>query len=182
MARTILLTGPPGVGKTTIIQQVVARLPGRAGGFYTAEIREHGERVGFRLVTLDGEEGFLAHVANRSPYRVGRYGVDLADLERVGVAAIRQAIAARDVVVIDEIGKMELFSAAFRAAVQEAVDSPKPVLGTITFRPHPWADGLKRHPHVQLLVVTLANRHALAERVVGFVGGEAFASENCGPA
>jgi hypothetical protein len=62
------------------------------------------------------------------------------------------------------------------------VGSPKPVLGTITFRPHPWADSLKRHPHVQLLVVTLANRHALAERVVGFVGGEAFASENCGPA
>jgi nucleoside-triphosphatase len=95
--------------------------------------------------------------------------VDLADLERVGVAAIRQAIAARDVVVIDEIGKMELFSPAFRAAVQEAVDSPKPVLGTITFRPHPWADSLKRHPRVQLLVVTLANRHTLAERVVGLL-------------
>ena len=169
MARTILLTGLPGVGKTTIIQQAVARLPGRAGGFYTAELREQGQRMGFRLATLDGEEGLLAHVASRSPYRVGRYGVDLADMERVGVAAIRQAIAARDVVVIDEIGKMELFSAAFRAAVQEAVASPKPMLGTITFHPHPWADGLKRHPNVQLLVVTLANRHTLADRVVGLL-------------
>ncbi len=166
MGRTILLTGRPGVGKTTIIKEVVRRLPGRVGGFYTEEIQERGQRQGFRIVTLDGQEGILAHVDVRSRYRVSKYGVDLVSLDKVGVTAIRQAIAINDCVVIDEIGKMELFSTAFREAVLAAVESDKLVLGTIMLRSHPWADALKAHPWVNLIKITEANRDTAAQFIL----------------
>ncbi len=166
MAKTILLTGRPRVGKTTIIKEVVKRLPGRAGGFYTEEIKEGGQRRGFRIVTLDGHEGILAHVNVKSHHRVSKYGVDLVSLERVGVTAIRHAIVTSDCVVIDEIGKMELFSAAFKEAVLAAVESDKLVLGTIMLRSHPWADAVKAHPQVNLIKITEANRDTAVQLVL----------------
>ena len=166
MGKTILLTGRPRVGKTTLIKEVVERLPGRVGGFYTEEIKQRGQRQGFRIMTLDGQEGILAHVNVRSRYRVSKYGVDLADLERVGVTAIQHAIAASDCVVIDEIGKMELFSAAFKEAVLTAIESDKFVLGTIMHRSHPWADAIKAHSQVTLIKVTEANRDTAAQLIL----------------
>jgi nucleoside-triphosphatase len=165
MGKTILLTGRPRVGKTTIIKDVVRRLPGRAGGFYTEEMRERGRRQGFKIVTLDGQEGILAHVGIKSQMRVSKYGVNLADLENVGVAAIREAIAHKDYVVIDEIGKMELFSQVFKDAVWEAVHSEKPVLGTITLASHPWADSIRALSQVTVIEVTQANRDEVAQQV-----------------
>ena len=141
-------------------------LPGRAGGFYTEEMRERGRRQGFRIVTLDGQEGVLAHVGIKSRMRVSKYGVNLVDLEGIGVAAIQEAIAQKDYVVIDEIGKMELFSTAFREAVWEAVHSDKPVLGTITLSSHPWADRVKALPQVTVIEVTKANRDRIAQQVL----------------
>jgi nucleoside-triphosphatase len=171
MAKTILLTGRPRVGKTTIIKEVVKRLPGLAGGFYTEEIRERGRRQGFKIVTLDGREGILAHVNVRSRYRVSKYGVDLASLERVGVTAIQHAIVTSDCVVIDEIGKMELFSVAFKDAVLVAVESDKLVLGTIMLRSHPWADAIKAHPQVSLIKITEANRDTAMQLILDSVKG-----------
>jgi nucleoside-triphosphatase len=166
MGKTILLTGRPRVGKTTIIKEVVRKLPGRAGGFYTEEVRERGQRQGFKIVTLDGQEGILAHVGIKSRMRVSKYGVSLADLEDIGVAAIREAMAHKDYVVIDEIGKMELFSQVFKDAVCEAVHSDKPVLGTITLASHPWADRVKALPEVTVIEVTEANRDSIARQVL----------------
>lgn len=166
MGKTILLTGRPRVGKTTIIKDVVRRLPGQAGGFYTQEMRERGRRQGFKIVTLDGQEGILAHVGIESRMRVSKYGVNLADLEDIGVMAIREALAHKDYVVIDEIGKMELFSQAFKDAVWEAVHSHKPVLGTVTLRSHPWADRVKVLPQVTVIKVTKANRDKMAQQVL----------------
>lgn len=166
MGRTILLTGRPGVGKTTVIRKVVARLGERCGGFYTAEMRQRGRRVGFRIVTLDGREGVLAHVDIRGRPRVGRYGVNLRDLDEIGVAALRDALTTREVVVVDEIGKMELFSPAFKEVVLAAIEGPKAVLGTIMLKPHPWADRIKSLPRVTVLEVTRANRDTLPKRVV----------------
>jgi len=156
MKRAWLLTGPPGVGKTSVIRQAVTRL--EAGGFYTDEIRESGERQGFRLVTLDGKSAMLARVDLKSPHRVGKYGVDIASLESVGVVALRRAIQEEPVVVIDEIGKMELFSEAFRQVVLEALESGKKVLGTIMLKSHPWADEIKRRPEVNLVWLSRDNR------------------------
>lgn len=158
---TILLTGRPGIGKTTIIKKVLAKLPGVAGGFYTEEIREGGRRLGFALVTLAGERAILAHVQSRSRYRVGKYGVDLEALEAVGVAALRQASRSCQYVVVDEIGKMELYSPAFQQAVLEAIDSGRIVLGTIMSGPQPWAEAIKAHPRVRLLAVGEENRDSL---------------------
>ena len=166
MGKTILLTGRPRVGKTTIIKDVVRKLPGQAGGFYTEEMRERGRRQGFKIVTLEGREGVLAHVSIKGRMRVSKYGVNLADLEEIGVAAIREAIADKDYVVIDEIGKMELLSQAFRDAVWEAIHSDKAVLGTITLSSHPWADRVKALPQVTIIEVTQSNRARIAQQVL----------------
>jgi nucleoside-triphosphatase len=139
------------------------------GGFFTGEIREHGQRVGFTLVTLDGQRAVLAHRGRRGGPRVGKYGVDVEALDRIGVPAIRQALDRRARVVIDEIGKMEMTSPAFCRVVEQALAAPVVVLGTILRAPHPWADQIKRHPGVELIEVTPANREALPDRLAALV-------------
>jgi len=164
-----LLSGAPGVGKTTLIKQAIATVKGRAGGFYTGEIRSQGVRQGFEIVTLDGSSATLAHVNTRSPHRVSKYGVDTDNLDKVGVAALRRAIEECDLVVIDEIGKMELFSSAFRAAVWAALESGKKLLGTIMLPSHPWADQIKQDPRVKVLLVSRTNHQQVLEEVVGWL-------------
>ncbi|HIP97247.1 MAG TPA: NTPase [Anaerolineae bacterium] len=170
MGQAVLLTGQPRVGKTTIIKQIVAALGDACGGFYTEEIRERGQRVGFKLVTISGQEGTLAHIRLRDAPHIGKYGVNLGDLQAVGVTAIRQAIATKEVVVIDEIGKMEMLSESFRDAVWEALDSDRDVVGTIMLRPHPWADAIKENPRVTVIEVYGANRDVLADQVLELLG------------
>ncbi len=167
MGKAFLLTGRPGVGKTTVIREVAARLGAEAGGFYTQEVRERGRRIGFRLIALDGPEGMLASVNNPSPFRVGKYGVHLQDLEQVGVEALWRAVKQPhvSVVVVDEIGKMELFSPAFREAVQGALASSKAVVATVMIGSQPWVDALKARSGVTLVEVTPANRQALPDQI-----------------
>ncbi len=141
MGRTFLLTGLPGSGKTTCLKNLIDNLPGRAGGFYTEEVREGGRRLGFRLITLTGEKGILAHVDIKGRPRVGKYGVDLETLERIGVTALEKALIQDDYMVVDEIGKMELCSERFKRVVWQGIESEKVVLGTIMLTPHPWLIG-----------------------------------------
>jgi len=166
MKRALLLTGVPGSGKTSILKEVLAQVEKSAGGFYTEEIRVVGVRQGFRIVSLDGQSATLAHINIKSPYRVSKYGVDIKGLEEVAVPAIRRAINENDIVVIDEIGKMELFSPSFRQAVLEAVESGKKLLGTIMLKPDPWADKLKQHPAVKVVSVTRINRGQISNQVL----------------
>jgi len=153
-----LLTGRPGCGKTTVIRRLVEDLGVPAGGFYTEEIRRGGRREGFALVTLDGYTATLASVHNPSRRRVSKYGVDLDSIDEVGVPAIERATARAVLLVIDEIGKMELFSNRFRQAVLSALESGKIVLGSIMLAPHPWADAVKARPEVEVMLLTEANR------------------------
>ena len=97
MAAAFLLTGRPGVGKTTVVREIAERLGAKAGGFYTEEIRAQGRRTGFRLVALDGPTGILAGVNVSSRYRVGRYRVCVEDLESVGVESLWRAQAQPEV-------------------------------------------------------------------------------------
>jgi len=161
-----LLTGKPGAGKTSLIKQAIAGMGGKAGGFYTEEIRSGGARLGFRLVTLNGECAILSHINIHSPYRVSKYGVDIDNLDRVGVSTLYKAAEECDLVVIDEIGKMELFSANFREAVLQIIDSGKRVLGTIMLNANPYADTIKRRPQVNLVVVTRANYQQVLEELL----------------
>jgi len=161
----VLLTGRPGCGKTTLVKRVVKNLSQPAAGFYTEEIRDRGVRVGFRLVTLDGDEGVLAHVDLETPERLGKYGLDLSALETVGVSAIRDAVRARQLVVIDEIGPMEIRSAMFRDAVNEVLESDVALLATIFARSLPFTDAIKSRPDVTLVEVRADNREKLVSEL-----------------
>ena len=168
MGKTLLLTGHPGIGKTTIIREVIHTLGNRAGGFYTEEIAGPGGRKGFRLVTLDGREAILAHrdIRDRKAPRIGRYGVDVHALDRIGVASIQRAMAENKIVLVDEIGKMELFSRAFRDTILMAILGPTLVLGTIMLKPHPEADALKSLAQVTLWEVNHRTRSELPGKML----------------
>ncbi|MFQ6038534.1 MAG: nucleoside-triphosphatase [Candidatus Aminicenantales bacterium] len=152
--RHLLITGPPRCGKTTLIKTLLQQ-PGmlrKSRGFYTEEVREAGKRSGFRIITIpEGQSGFLARKRWPSPHRVGAYGVDVKALEALGCSEIARGIEERKIVIIDEIGKMEFVSNAFRKALLEALDSAQSVLATIMQRPHPLADMIKRRKDVRLL-------------------------------
>jgi nucleoside-triphosphatase len=164
MGQAYLLTGMPGTGKTSIIRQVISQSNCNAGGFYTQEIRSMGIREGFQIVTLDGKEGMLAHITIESPFRVGKYGVDIGVLDNIGVDAIYNAVKQSDLIVIDEIGKMELFSPRFITAVQEALSSSKRVLGSITLKPHPLADAIRLSKSIRVAELTRNNqKYVLSE-------------------
>ena len=169
MQRTLFLSGRPGVGKTTIVKQVAAELGARASGFYTEEIAGPGGRKGFRVITLDGKQATFAHIDIRSKSKVGRYGVDVAAFERVGVAALRAAIDQAEIIVFDEIGKMELFSSQFRSAAIKAVGCGKPVIATVMLAAHPWVEALKALPGVKTVEVTLKNRDTLVADVLDWL-------------
>lgn len=162
--KNILLTGRPGMGKTTVIRRIVEQLQGwKVCGFYTQELRQQGRRMGFQVVTLDGREGCLAEVGLNSPYRVGRYGVDLESFERLALPAL--TVPQADLIVMDEIGKMECFSQSFQQAVQGALDGPLPVLGTIGRGGPPFMRSVRGRGDVQLIEVTRANRTELPGRL-----------------
>ncbi|MBI2846051.1 MAG: NTPase [Chloroflexi bacterium] len=163
MGRVFLLTGRPGVGKTTLIRELSKDLED-VGGFYTQEIREGGKRQGFKILTLDGRAGILALEDIKGQPRVGRYGVNLADLEEIAVNSVQEALQSKKYILIDEIGKMELASPKFRQCVEEAINSPKTVIATIMATPHPFADAIKKKGLV--LEVTLQNREKLKDRIL----------------
>lgn len=169
MKQAYLLSGVLGAGKTTIIKQTIDLTERKAGGFYTLEIRHRGARQGFEIVTLDGSRAILAHINIDSPYRVSKYGIDIGNLETVGVSALRRAIHECGIVVIDEIGKMELFSSAFRETVLEVLNSRKKLLGTIMLQHHSWADRIKQDPRVEVLQVSRANRQQILEGVIAWL-------------
>ncbi|MCL4248266.1 MAG: AAA family ATPase [Anaerolineae bacterium] len=161
--KAVLLTGRPGVGKTTTIRTIVAQLGLPAGGFYSEEIIEAGQRVGFRIVTLDGRSGLLARFKlPGAKICIGKYGVTLEALETIGINSIRQGIAA-GLVVIDEIGPMEIKSAAFCAAVDVALASPARILGTIVKRSTPFTDAIKVRADVEVIEITPQNRDVLTQ-------------------
>ncbi len=158
----LLLTGKPGIGKTTIIKRVLEALEVPATGFYTREIRGPQGRLGFEAVTLEGKKCILAHVDFRGPYYVSKYGVDVSTFERLIVPSIDPDLHPEAaIIVIDEIGKMECFSSRFCETVLKALDSGKHVLGTITMGGGPFIESIKRRSDVEIILVTLTNRGTL---------------------
>ncbi len=157
--RNLLLTGPPGCGKTTAVRQTARLLPGlQIAGFYTEELRESGHRVGFRIIGFGGRDGILAHVELPGPVRVSRYGVDLAALERISRAELT---AGADLYIIDEIGKMECASPVFVEAARRVLDSPAPVLATVALKGGGFIAEVKRRSDIEWTAVTAALRDHL---------------------
>jgi nucleoside-triphosphatase len=161
----ILVTGLPGVGKTTFIINLANELKDLSlAGFYTAEIRDAGVRKGFELVDLDGRKSVLSHVDIKSNYRVGRYGVDVKGFE-VFLDSLGLTHSDADVLVIDEIGKMECYSDKFRHLITSLLDSRKPLIATISLRGEGLISQVKRRPDVWVLQLTAANREYLVSEV-----------------
>jgi nucleoside-triphosphatase len=164
-----LLTGAPRAGKTTLVSRIVRELQASGivvVGFTTREIRDQGERVGFRVEAIGGDSTVMAHVAFAEGPRVGRYRVDIPAFERIALPALEQAIRAGGAAVIDELGQMELYSSAFVEAVQGLVALDVPVVATVHARMHPVTDALKQRPDIELLAVTPVAHEELLARVI----------------
>lgn len=167
-ARLLLLTGQPGVGKTTVIRKVAASLAGRrVGGFYTKEIRAGRERRGFQLVAFDGREWLMAHADIRGPHRVGKYGVDVTAVEAAATSAL--APGRGEFYLVDEIGRMECLSPTFVAAVWKLLDSPTTVVATVALRGDGVIAEIKQRPDTEIWTVTRENRDDLPGRVLAWL-------------
>ncbi len=169
--RVLLITGSPGVGKTTLLLKVVEALKIRGysvGGMVSREVRSCGTRIGFEILDLtNGRRGWLAHVNQKTGPRVGKYRVNLEDLDSVGVEAILKAVKEYNAIAIDEIGPMELFSENFRRAVYEAFESGKLVLATIHWKAHDkLIETAKSREDAEIFVATFENRNKLYEMVL----------------
>jgi len=161
-----LITGKPGVGKTTLVQRIIERMGSvKMAGFCTSEIRCRGSRLGFKLQGLNGGRRTLAHVGIDGQHRVGRYGVDKDGFEEF-LATLDLLNPDIELIVIDEIGKMELFSIRFRNLVRNALNADKQVLATIPLKGNDFIREIKQRIDVHLLEVTHANRDRLPEIIV----------------
>ena len=172
MPNNFLITGRPGSGKTSVVEGVIELLCAKglkAGGLYCPEIRERGERLGFRIVDLmTREQRILAHVDQPTGPLVSKYRVNVANVDEMSEVAIDRALREADFVVIDEIAPMEVHSEGFKRAVLRALDSQKPVLAVIHQRATTGFIGdVKRRPDVELFEVTLSNRARLSAQLAG---------------
>jgi nucleoside-triphosphatase THEP1 len=163
--KNILITGPPGCGKTTLIEKVIERTHVPCRGFVTKEIREAGRRKGFKIITLAREEGILAHEKIGGGLRVGKYGVNLQKPAQIAAPSIIPQNPG-EVVIIDEIGKMECLSKVFRKTVLDVLDSHNFVLGSIALKGGAFIEAVKARPDIELIQITQQNRSALVDTLV----------------
>ena len=177
MKKNILLTGRPRVGKSTLVLRVVERLRAEGlkeiGGFYTLEVSKGGARTGFSINTLDGRTGRLAEAGFESRYRLGRYGIDMESFEHIALSALEEAMRRGGLIVVDEIGYMELKSGRFRELITEALSSHSPLLATIMLSGYGFTDSIKARGDADIIRVNALNREELAidisEKIRGLI-------------
>ncbi len=173
------ITGLPAAGKTSALMRVVEMLREEGmtvGGMITESIMEGSSRVGFSITDIaDGTVGTLAHKAFDSKVRVGDYGVDMEALENVGVRALRNATEHSDVIVVDEVGKMEVESENFVAAVKTALEADKPLILTLHKKSrNPLLQDIRRRDDVRILEVTPVNRNLLPYKILKLLKGDTW--------
>ena len=154
------------MGKTTVIMKVIDGFRGRAGGFYTEEMRRGNIREGFRIKTLDGRDGILAHVSRSGPFRVGKYGVDVDSFDGIAIPSLERALEKDELIIIDEIGKMELFSRRFRSIILRTLASEKKILGVIHQKTDPFTQRIRQWPAVEIWTITETNRNVLPSLIL----------------
>ena len=163
MAPRIAVTGSPGIGKSTLVAKVASRTKLSVGGVLARDRRYKDRRTGFELLDLStGMVGILADEAGDGP-QLGKYRVHLDDLERIGAQAVENALSC-DLIVVDEIGPMELSSHSFVLAVEKAIASPKPMLVVL----HEWSNhrlAKKIRGSFRVVTVTRENRDSLVEEI-----------------
>jgi len=166
MPNNILITGYPGVGKTTLINKITSQLSCRIGGFYTHEMKEDGKRTGFYITDFEGNQMVMASENSKLPYRVNKYGVNIEAFEKIGIPAMERALHTADLIVIDEIGRMEMFSTKFCDALRDVFDSEKPLLATIKKIDCELTKELKAREDVELFEITKNNRDLIIDEVM----------------
>ena len=168
--KNLLIAGLPGVGKTTLIKKLYEALKDfHPVGFYTEEIREGGERKGFELVNLEGKRGILSHVDIKSPYRVGRYKVDISGFEDF-LDGISFFDPSAGLIMIDEIGKMECLSEKFEKILKEVLDSEKWLIATVSLKGSGLIADMKRRKDIKLFEIFQSNRDSLSSEILKEVG------------
>ena len=167
----ILLTGKPGIGKTTIIKKIVEKYKEHSAGFYTEEIKEKGGRVGFKIKNITGDEGILSHINIKSNCNVGKYGVNINVIDSVGVSAVENGLECNqtELIIIDEIAKMELFSRNFREIVISTLNSSKIVIATIQEKNIPFLNKIKERADVEIFRITIQNRDNILENICNYI-------------
>ncbi len=167
--KNILLTGLPRVGKTTLIKKLSEELYNQHPvGFYTEEIKEAGGRKGFALICLDGKRGLLSHLDINSPYRVGRYKVDVKGFEDF-LDCIPFFNPETNLIIIDEIGKMECFSRKFREMIKDILDSENMLIATIALKGGGLIEEIKKRNDIKLFEMTLNNRGSLLGEILSYI-------------
>ena len=162
----VLITGQPGCGKTTLIKKVARSLSIPFCGFFTNEIRHGKKRVGFEIESFGGNKAIMSHIDIKSPCRVGKYGVDIQSIERIAVLEIEIALSEKRLLIVDEIGKMELFSQRFKDLILKVFRTDIPFLGTILYKPHPFCDRLKNSPGIKLLTLKMNEYDKIYGKIV----------------
>ncbi len=168
----VVLTGKPGIGKTTVIKKIALQLKGKAEGFYTEEFRDkEGKREGFYVITLDGKKTLLASKNIKTPFKVGSYSVNLEEFEETVLPALKRALNSRNIIIIDEIGKMELFSDRFAQIVKDIFsDENTTVIATVPIKNiHPVVSWIKKRPDVLLFEVDYKNRDTLPQKILNIL-------------
>ncbi len=175
MPNNFLITGYPGSGKTTVIRRVTTKLDGynySVSGLYSPEIKNtEDERVGFELVDLSsGDSRCLAHIEEDKDPAIGKYGVNVENIDRMTDKALNGEIESSDFVVIDEIAPMEVFSDVFREEVREALETEKPVIASIhKERKNGFIGKVKERNDAELIEVERDNRDELPGELLDWI-------------
>ncbi len=165
VTKNLFIAGTVGVGKTSLLREVTLGKRERIGGFYTDHLMAGKTRRGFLMRTFDGQDRVLASKGMKSPHQLGKYGVDINALENVGIPALKLALQTKDLIVMDEIGSMEMMSERFRQTLLECLTSTKPVLATIRAASQPFSDQVKKFSDTQTIVLTKTNYNQVKQQV-----------------
>jgi nucleoside-triphosphatase len=162
--KKVILTGPPGCGKTTVIIKALNEIKHEKVGFITREIRKGIKRMGFMIETISGEKALLAHREFKSPHRIGPYGVFIENIESLALKSINCGNPS-SVIVIDEIGKMECLSSRFREEITRIIDSDRMILATIPVRGDQFIDSIRKRDDVLVIEINRGNRDELPKKL-----------------
>ncbi|MFD0771774.1 nucleoside-triphosphatase [Bacillus sp. CGMCC 1.60114] len=165
MGNYFFLTGKPRVGKTTALKKIINEIGvENFSGFYTEEIVENSNRTGFRIISLTGEEAVIADVNSKSDIRVGRYGINVSKFERIAIQSIQNN--AKKIIVIDEIGPMQIASSKFLSTINPFMRNSQTVLGTIYYDSHPKIDEIKANSEMEIYELTQENYNDVLTKMI----------------
>lgn len=165
MGNHFFLTGKPRIGKTTALKKIISEIGvENFSGFYTEEIVENSNRTGFKIISLNGDESVIADVISNSDIRVGRYGVNVSEFESIAIDSVQNN--KNKIIVIDEIGPMQISSPKFLSTINQLMQSSQTVLETIYYASHPKIDDIKSHSSMKMYELTRENYNGVLTKVI----------------